>query len=171
MTEGNLRKLDLTSATLLLLWAGAGLGFGALSAPLLFRMLPRDTAATVAGALVASLDMAALVAFGLALLLVGGSRWLGEIEDPLPIGPLRLWTATAFMAVLMSALSAFIITPRIRALRAAHQGQVSELPTEHPDRQALTRNHKLSTQVFLIRLLLAGGLAWGVGRLPRAKKG
>lgn len=169
MTEGSIRKLDLTGTALLLLWAGAALAFGALTAPQLFRMLPRDLAATVAGALVSKLDLVALGTFGLALLFSGGSRWLAEIEDPLPIGPLRLWTATAFMALLMSGLSAFIITPRIRDIRAAHQGQVTELADDHPDRLALARNHRLSTQVFLIRLLLAGGLAWGAGKLPRSK--
>lgn len=171
MTEGQIRKLDLTSAVLLLLWAGSALAFGALTAPLLFQMLPRDLAASAAGALVLRLDFAALAAFGLALLLSGGSRWLGEIEDPFPIGPLRLWTATAFMALVMSGLSAFIITPRIRDLRAAHQGQVSALAADHPDRKAMERNHRISTQVFLIRLLLAAGLAWGAGKLPTKKVG
>lgn len=170
MNETNLKRLDSASIALLLLWAGAALGFGAFSAPLLFRMLPRDLAATVAGALVAGLDVAALAAYGLALVLSIGSRWLAEIEDDFPIGPLRLWTAAAFMALVMSALSAFLITPRIREIRAAHQGQISALPVDHPDRKALDRNHKLSTQAFMLRILLAAGLAWGVGKLPRTAK-
>ena len=48
MTEGHIRKLDLASTVLLLLWAGSALAFGALTAPLLFKMLPRDLAASAA---------------------------------------------------------------------------------------------------------------------------
>ena len=64
MTEGHIRKLDLASTVLLLLWAGSALAFGALTAPLLFKMLPRDLAASAAGALVLRLDYAALATFG-----------------------------------------------------------------------------------------------------------
>ncbi len=146
------------------------LGFGALVAPTLFRLLPdRETAATVAGALVARLDGMAFLAFGLSFLLSYGSRWLGEIQDPEPVGPLRMWSATATVALLLTALSAFILTPRIRELRAAHGGNLSTLPEEHLDLAALRRNHGLSTQVFALRLLLALGLAWGATRLPDQK--
>jgi hypothetical protein len=171
MTDAQLKRLDGLSVAALLLWAGAALGFAALAAPTLFRMLPRDLAASVAGGLVGGLDLAALAAFGLPLFLTGGGRWLSEIEDAFPIGPLRLWTATAFMALLLSGLSGFIVSPRIRDIRAAHQGLVSNLPEEHVDRRALARNHKLSTQAFVIRILLAVGLAWGVAHLPVRKAG
>lgn len=171
MTEARLKWLDALSLAVLLLWAGAALGFALFSAPALFRLLPRDLAAGVAGALVGALDLAALGAFGLPLLLASGTRWLAEIEDAFAIGPLRLWTATAFMALVLSGLSGFVISPRIRDIRAAHQGMVSNLAADHPDRRALARNHKLSTQAFAIRILLAVGLAWGIAKLPTRKPG
>lgn len=170
MKPESLKRIDAVAAGTLLLWAGAALGFAVLTAPKLFSLLPRDTAANVAGALVGGLDLGALLAFGTALLLAGGARWLAEIEDALPIGPLRLWTAAAFMALVMSALSAFLIAPRIRELRAAHQGLVSTLPDTHPDRKALLRNHQLSTLAFFLRMVLAAGLAWGVGKLPTVRE-
>lgn len=170
MTESALRRFDAAAISALLLWTGAALAFGGLTAPLLFRLLPKDQAATLAGSLVTALDWAALAAFGLALVFAFGVRWISEIQDPLPLGPLGLWATTACMAMILTVLSATLITPRIRDLRALHQNQVSALPAAHPDRIALERNHKLSTQVFLVRLLLALGLAWGVAKLPRDKR-
>lgn len=172
MRPSLLRRLDALAVLLLLLWAGMALGFGALTAPALFRLSPRpELAATLAGALVERLDWMAFLAFGGALALVYGGRWLAEVADPLPLGPIKVWAMTAFMALVFTALSALLITPRIRVLRAAHANSISSLAEDDADRRALRRNHALSTQVFLLRLLLAVGLAWGVTRLkdPRVE--
>lgn len=172
MTPATLRRLDTLSIALLLLWAGMALGFGALSAPVLFRLLPsREVAATVAGVLVERLDWLALAAFALSLALSFGARWLGEVGQDTPVGVLQLWTMTALLALMMTAVSAFRVTPRIREIRAAHQNAASALPADHPDRQALTRNHGISTTLFMLRMALALGLAWGVTRLPKEGTG
>lgn len=171
MTASTFRRLDSVSIALLILWAGMALGFGAFSAPALFRLLPsRDLAATVAGALVERLDWMALVTFALALALSFGARWLGEVGQEAPVGALQLWTMTALLALMMTAVSAFRVTPRIREIRAAHQHAASALPEDHPDRQALARNHRISTTLFTLRIALALGLAWGVAGLPQARK-
>lgn len=168
MNASLLRRLDTLSILLLVLWTGMALGFGALAAPALFQHLPsRELAATVAGVLVARLDVLALAAFGLALALVYVPRWLTAKEDATPLGPLQLWTMTAFLALLMTALSAFLVTPRIRQIRAAHQNAASALPSDHPDRLALQRNHGISTTLFMLRMGLALGLAWGVTALRK----
>ena len=72
-----LRTLDALSIGLLLLWTGMALGFAALTAPVLFQALPaRDLAGQVVSLLLPRLDWAAFAAFGLALALSFGGRWL-----------------------------------------------------------------------------------------------
>ncbi len=100
MSPTTLRRLDQLAVALLLLWAGAALGFGLFAAPLLFRELPsRDVAGHLAGLIIGRLDWAAWGAFALAGLAWVG-RWVAEVEDDL-IGPLRLWSATLLVALLM----------------------------------------------------------------------
>lgn len=165
MTRITLRRLDQLSAALLLLWAGAALGFGLFSAPLLFRELPsRDVAGHLAGLMVGRLDWAAWVAFGLAGLSWGG-RWLAKVEDGI-VGPLRLWSAAWLVALLMCLASTFIVTPKVQAIRARINAPVESLDPHHPDRLAYNHAHSLSRNLFFLRLLLALGLAATVGRLP-----
>ena len=162
-----LRRLDASSITLLLLWLGMAIGFSALMAPALFANLPsRDLAGRVAGVMVARLDLAAWIAFGGALLLSFGGRWLKEIEEPGPVGPLKLWTATALTALLFTFASTFITTPKLREVRAQVNVAMETLPEQDPQVQAYRKAHKFSTQFFVIRMVLAAALAWGACRLP-----
>ena len=56
MSPSILRRLDQLAVLLLLLWAGAALGFGIFSAPILFRELPsRDVAGRIAGLIIGRL--------------------------------------------------------------------------------------------------------------------
>lgn len=165
MTRTALRRLDQFSAALLLLWAGAALGFGLLSAPLLFRELPsRDVAGHLAGLMVGRLDWAAWVAFGLAGL-SWGARWLADVQDGI-VGPLRLWSAAWLVALLMCLASTFIVTPKVQAIRARINAPVESLAPDHVDRVTYNHAHSLSRNLFFLRLLLALGLAATVGRLP-----
>ena len=162
-----LRRLDLTSSVLLLLWLGMAVGFAALVAPALFTILPtRDLAGKVAGALVSRLDMAAWCAFGGALGLSFGARWLHEVKEPGPVGPLRLWTAAAILALLFTFSSTFIVTARMKEIRAQVGGPMELLAPEDPLAKTYARAHKFSTQFFVIRMVLAAALAWGVSKLP-----
>ena len=171
MTESSFRRLDAAVVALLLIWIGMGLGFGTLTAPLLFKWLPsRDLAGSLAGRIVERLDWAAWVAFGGALLLGFGARWLNEIDDREVIGPLRLWTAAALAALLFCFTSTFIVSPRLHELRAHIVVPIEELAPEHPDRKAYDKAHGLSRNLFFLRLLLAAGLALGVGHLPKEPK-
>ncbi len=167
MDDATLRRLDLGAAALLLLWTGMGLGFGALSAPLLFKLLPsRDLAGQVAGSIVVRLDWAAWLAFGGAFLMSYLPRWLAELQDREVVGPLRLWSAGALAALLLCLASSFIITPRIQEIRASIAGPIEALAPGHPMRAAHRKAHKFSTQFFVLRLLLAAGLAAGIPFLP-----
>lgn len=167
MDAATLRRLDHGAIALLLLWTGMGLGFGALSAPLLFKLLPsRDLAGQVAGSIVVRLDWAAWVAFGGAFLLSYLPRWLAELQDRDVVGPLRLWSAGALAALLLCLASSFIITPRIQELRGSVPGPIEALAADHPVRASHRKAHRFSTQFFYLRLLLALGLAAGVPFLP-----
>jgi hypothetical protein len=165
MSRNVLRRLDQFSLVLLLLWAGAALGFGIFSAPLLFRELPsRDVAGRIAGLIVRRLDWAAWAAFGLAGLSWLG-RWVAEVEEDL-IGPLRLWSAGLLVALLMCLASTFIVTPKIQEIRTRIQVPIEDLTPDHPDRMAYSKAHGLSRNLFFLRILLAVGLAATVGFLP-----
>jgi hypothetical protein len=166
MSPATLRRLDQLAVTLLLLWAGAALGFGLFSAPVLFQQLPsRDVAGRIAGLIVGRLDWAAWIAFGLAGLSWGG-RWAAEVQDDL-IGPIRLWSAALLVALLMCLASTFVVTPKIQVIRARINAPVESLAPDHADRVAYNRAHGLSRNLFFLRILLAVGLAATVGRLPR----
>jgi hypothetical protein len=165
MHPNTLRRLDQTTRILLLLWAGAALGFGIFSAPVFFRELPsRDLAGRIAGLILGRLDWAAWVAFALAGLSWAG-RWVAEVKEDL-IGPLRLWSAGLMVALLMCLASSFVVTPKIHAIRARIDAPIESLAPEHPDRVAYNRAHALSRNLFFLRILLAVGLAATVGLLP-----
>ena len=167
MSDASLKRLDLASMSLLLLWTGMALGFGVFTAPLLFRLLPsRELAGQLAGAIVVRLDWAAWVAFGGSFLMSYLPRWLAEVEDREVVGPLHLWVAGALAVLLICLASSFIVTPRIREIRASIPGPVETLPADDPLRLAHGKAHRFSTQFFFLRLILALGLAAGVRFLP-----
>lgn len=166
MNDRALHRLDRASAALLLLWAGAALGFGLFSAPVFFQELPsRDLAGRIAGLILARLDWAAWAAFGLAGL-SWGARWAAEVREDL-IGLIRLWSAAWLVALLMCLASTFVVTPKIRDIRARIAAPVETLAPDHADRVAYNRAHGLSRNLFFLRVLLALGLAATVGRMPR----
>ncbi|MGA2081445.1 MAG: DUF4149 domain-containing protein [Holophaga sp.] len=168
MSPRLLARTDTAAAALLLLWAGMVAGFAFLTAPLLFSLVPsRDLAGLVAGQVVARLDLGAWIGFGAALVMVQGTRWAKEIRDRDAVGPIRLWGAAALLALLMCFTSSFIVTPRLRDLRARMGGTVETVAPDHPDRAAFRRAHGISRQLMGLRVLLALALAAGVAALPR----
>ncbi len=167
MSAATLHRLDQFTRTLLLLWAGAAIGFGLFSAPVLFQQLPsRDAAGHIAGLIVTRLDWAAWIAFGLAGLSWGG-RWAAEVQEDL-IGPVRLWSAAWLVALVMCLASTFVVMPKVQAIRARIAAPIENLVPQHPDRLAYNRAHNLGRNLFILRVLLAVGLAGTVGLLPRA---
>lgn len=165
MSSRTLRRLDQVSMVLLLLWAGAALGFGIFSAPVFFRELPsRDVAGRIAGMIIGRLDVAAWIAFGLAGLSWAG-RWAADVQEDL-IGPLRLWSSALLVALLMCLASTFVVTPKVQAIRARINAPIESLAPDHADRVAYNKAHGLSRNLFFLRILLAVGLAATVGLLP-----
>lgn len=172
MTEGTLRRLDAVSVSLLLLWLGMALGFVLLQVPAAYQLLgSRDLAGQLVGANLRRLDWVAFVAFALPLWLSWGPRWLAEFHEKDGIGPLRLWSAAALAALLMCFASAFIVTPRLASRRARMNTPIETFPKDHPDRVAFDKAQSISMQMLGLRMLLALGLAVGVGFLPKQKEG
>ncbi|GEM_PF-235388 len=168
MTSKSLARTDALAAGVLVLWTGMVLGFAFLVAPLLFSVLPsRDVAGHIAGRVVTRLDFMAWAAFLLALGLAIFPRWLQEIRDPEGVGPMRLWTAAALVALLMCFTSQFIVSPGLGRIRARMDGPVEALAKDHPDRVAYQKAHGISRQLMFVRLILALALAAGVAVLPK----
>ena len=166
MNAATIRRLDQFNQILLLLWAGAALGFGIFSAPVFFRELPsRDVAGHIAGIIVGRLDWAAWAVFGLAGLSWIG-RWMAEVKEDL-IGPMRLWSSALLVALLMCLASTFVVTPKVQAIRARINAPIDSLAPDQPDRVAYNKAHGLSRNLFFLRILLAVGLAATVGFMGR----
>jgi len=167
MSDRTLSRLDAVSVWILLLWAGAALGFAFLTAPAAFKILQsRDLAGQVMGGVLTRLDITAWFAFGIPLLLSFGTRWFLEIKEE-GIGPLRLWSAAVLAALLMCLTSSAIITPKLREIRGRMNAPMETLPEDHPDRQAHRKAHGISRQLLALRVLLALGLAAGTAYLPK----
>ncbi len=168
MSEKTLSRLDTLSVALLLIWLGMALGFAFLQAPTTFQVLgSRDLAGQVVGATLRRLDWVAWGVFLSALGLSWGTRWLAEFQDKDGIGPLRLWSATVLVALLMCFSSSFILSPKLAATRARMNAPVETFAQDHPDRVANQKTHRVSRQMLILRMLLALGLAVGVGFLPK----
>jgi len=165
MNPSTLRRLDRASSALLLLWAGAALGFGVFAAPVFFQELPsRDVAGRIAGLILSRLDWAAWAAFGLAGL-SWGARWMAEVKEEI-LGPMRLWSGAWLVAMLMCLASEFVVTPKVRAIRARIDAPIETLAPDHADRVAYNKAHGVSRNLFFLRILLALGLAATVSMLP-----
>jgi hypothetical protein len=169
MNSQTIRRIDQFTQILLLLWAGAAMGFGVFSAPVFFRELPsRDVAGRIAGIIIGRLDWAAWAAFGLAGLSWAG-RWIAEVKEDL-IGPIRLWSSALLVALLMCLASTFVVTPKVQAIRARINAPIESLAPDHADRVAYHKAHALSRNLFFLRILLAVGLAATVGLMPRGEE-
>lgn len=172
MNEKTLSRLDALSVALLFLWLGMALGFAFLQAPTTFQVLgSRDLAGQVVGATLRRLDWVAWGVFISVLGLSWGSRWLAEFQDKDGIGPLRLWSATLLVALLMCFASSFILSPKLVAVRARMNAPIETFAQDHPDRIAYQKAHGISKQMLILRMLLALGLALGVRYLPKQQEG
>ncbi|MDP2877266.1 MAG: DUF4149 domain-containing protein [Holophaga sp.] len=155
---------------LLLVWLGMALGFAFLQAPTTFQVLgDRDLAGRIVGATLVRLDWAAWGAFALALGLSWVPRWLEEFKEMDGLGPLRLWSAAALVALLMCLASSFILTPKLADIRERAQVPIQTLSENHPDRILHAKAHRISRQLLVLRMLLALSLVAGIGYLPRRK--
>jgi hypothetical protein len=160
MDRKALARFDALSVVLLLLWVGLALGLLLIAGPVASAQLLEGPVRQLLGSCFRRLDWLAWIAFGLPFLMSFGARWLEEVKDTLDIGPMRLWSAAALAALLACFASAAIVNPRLEVLRAK--------PLEQ--RAPIHRAQSIVTQLLVLRILLALGLAGGVVFLPKTQQ-
>jgi len=154
--------LRFVSLLMLAIWVG-GLGvLAAIVAPSVFGTLEAQDPAT--GAVTAGLVFGNVIRrfqhvawiLGVALALV---LWARALIGPRPrrVG-LRLWTLTAM--IVMTLVGAFVIAPRIDAIRQRTSGPVRNLPDSDPTKIEFSRLHGASNALMLVTLVLGAGLIW-----------
>ncbi|WP_005035762.1 hypothetical protein [Holophaga foetida] len=116
-----------------------------------------------------ALDYSAWGVFGGAFLLSFLSRWLNEIADEGPIGPMRIWMAAALVSLLMCLASTFIVAPKILNIRGRLAVAEVEGRDLAPDQASLRKARSVANQMLGLRVLLALGLGYGALSLPRRK--
>jgi hypothetical protein len=143
-------------------WVGGLLTLGGLTASTLFDVLEtydpsggRELAAVVFGRVFDDFQRATWIAAGVVL---------GSLAARAALGPrprwwgLRMWVVVAMVAA--SAVSVFVISPRIEALRGAISGPVAALPETDDRRITFGRWHLLSTSLMTFTLVAGAGLIW-----------
>ena len=131
-------------------WTGALLFFGAVVTPTLFRVLTPAQSAAVVRPLIGILDRFSLVAGPLLVILA----WVAEGR------PDRRAKVRAGLLLGMAAwagISAFVVSPRLAALRERAGEGISSLAAEDPLRKQFGALHGVSSTLMLGELLL--GLA------------
>ena len=154
-----LRFLALVS---LACWIGGLAALGLFAAPSLFAMLQahdpsggREMAGAIFGTIFLRFQYAALAAGVLLLVSIGFRAALGPRPRHFKA---RLWIAAAMLAA--SVATAFVIAPRIDAIRLATAGAVANLPAGDAQRVAFGRLHGLSSGLMLLTIAFGLGLLW-----------
>lgn len=142
----------------LMAWLGGMLVLGALVAPTVFEVLPRDApsmgrelAGALFGAMLARFHYVAYAAGGLLLVTLTAMALLG----PRPAG----FAARALIIVCMLGVAVYsgvVVLGRIDRLQQEIGGLPSRLPEHDGRRQRFDRLHRLSTQLMLLNV--AGAL-------------
>jgi hypothetical protein len=89
---------------------------------------------------------------------------LGSLGARAALGPrprrlaVRIWTVTAMLV--MSAVTTFVIAPRIDAIRTGVHAPIASLPETDPRRVRFGQLHGASSVLMLIMIVAAGGLVW-----------
>lgn len=133
-------------------WAGAMVCFGALVAPALFRAVPSREVAGQVAAVTAGLDRWGMAAFGLAAVALL-ARWRHRHAR------WRLLPVLAGLAVVV--VSATWVRGGLEAAKARMDRPIEQYAWTDPLRVEYNRWHRLSTQMGMAALALAGGaLVW-----------
>lgn len=146
----------------LALWVGAMFGFGALTAPLLFRTIAsRQEAGDLAGAIIWRLGEFGLYLGGLAALALivrllrplrrrsGGFTSLGSLgrgTAPRFLGGLRLLLVLGMLALTLHSLT--VKRDELEAAQAALDRPIEQIALDDPRRQAFDRVHGELTRLF-----------------------
>jgi hypothetical protein len=154
--------LRFVSLLLLAIWVGGAAVLGAVGAPTIFAVLEahdpaggRTLAGQLFGAVLTRFHHLSFVVGGLFLAVMGTRAALGP--RPRRLG-LRLWTMAAMLAA--SGVTAYVITPRIDAIRTTTSGAVASLPDDDPRKREFGRLHGASNVLMLCTIVGGVTLIW-----------
>jgi uncharacterized protein DUF4149 len=154
--------LRFASLLILALWVGGLAALGGVAAPALFDALgARDPAggAGLAGWLFGTVfrrfQQVSWWLGGLLILLLGVRAALGPRPRRLAV---RVWLVGIMLA--MSLATAFVVAPRIEAIRAEANGAVHALPDSDARKAEFGRLHGASSVLMLMTLGLGAVLIW-----------
>lgn len=150
------------SVVALAAWVGGLATLGLVVAPTLFDSLQavegqagRETAGLLFGTIYEHFLEASLVLGGV----IGTSLGLRAALGPRPKRmAIRVWTVAAMMA--MSGVTAFVVFPRIDAVRSRAAGPVAALSAGDPTRVEFGRLHGASNALALVTVIFGLGLLW-----------
>jgi hypothetical protein len=150
------------SQVLTALWIGGLLALGVVAAPTAFEVLAAHD--PVAGRAVAG------EVFGLTL--SRAQHWLigaGAVQAVLlnvraALGPrprqYKVQLAAIFLMIAITGYAAFIVAPKIDAIRVAANGPIASLPDSDPSKAAFGRLHGLSNGLMALTLVGAFAMFW-----------
>lgn len=150
------------SLLILALWIGGLVALGAVGAPVIFATLEhlspgdgRELAGRVFGAVLTRFHLVSAAMGTLLLLLLGARAALG----PRPRRwKLRMWALTLMLT--LTAVTGWVVTPRIERIRDSVHGPVASLPADDPRSVSFGRLHGLSNGLMLGTLLIGTWLFW-----------
>ena len=134
----------------LTVWLGGIVALGAITAPVLFRRLPRPDAGALFGPMLRIFEKVSFAAAVLAVTGGAAKAWIGGQH-------LNAWSLARMAAlggmVLLLAWASLGVHPAIRAVQEANP-RVSELPADDPARADFGRLHKRSERIMGAQLWL-----------------
>ena len=146
----------------LAVWVGGLVTLGVLTAPVLFTVLEsrdalagREMAGLLFGSIFREFQFLSWAMGGVLLTSLGLRAALGPRPSRMA---LRIWTSVAMLA--MSAVTTYVIIPRIDAIRTNTPGPIAALAAEDPVRAEFGRLHGISNILALVTVVGGLGLIW-----------
>jgi len=138
----------------LALWIGGVIALGALTAPALFRALPRPQAGSIFGPILRRFARLRLVALALVLAGAGAKYFIWESHATSTSS--GIWIAIRWAAIaVMAATLLYEILHLERAIEARRRELTLEMPDDDPRRRAFNVLHKRAENLMRLSLLAA----------------
>lgn len=142
--------LNVLQYLVLALWVGAMFAFGALFAPVLFRVLPsKEQAGSIVSETLARIDSLGLVSAGI-LLVVTALQAIDSKWQALDLG--RVLISVVMVALLVWAAST--VRQRLAAVKEKMGRPIDEVPETDPLRLEYRRYHRISRSIYFVNMLL-----------------
>lgn len=144
------------------LWIGGLLALGYVAAPAAFAVLPSHDPS--GGRVLAGELFGATLLRGQHILLGAGILQAVLLNARAALGPrprqFKIQLATVFVMIALTGYSAFIIAPRIDAIRVSANGPIAALADDNPVKAEFGRLHGWSNGLMALTLIGAMSLMW-----------